>query len=59
MKIMKSTGDLRIFILWTEATTRGALCKRMFLQISQNSQEKSMPESIFNKVAGLGTGVFL
>ena len=59
MKIMKSTADLQIFILWIEAATRGVLCKRVFLEISQNSQEKSMPEFIFNKVAGLGTGVFL
>ena len=29
----------------TEAATRGALCKKMFLEISQNSQKSSCAES--------------
>ena len=36
----------------TEAATRGILCKEMILEISQNSQENTVPESLFNKVAG-------
>ena len=36
----------------TEAATRGILCKEMILEISQNSQENTVPEPLFNKVAG-------
>ena len=31
----------------------------VFLEISHNSQESTVSETLFNKVAGLGTGVFL
>ena len=54
----------------TEAATRGALQKRkIFLRITQNSQETPASESFFNKVVGLrhaallksdfDTGVFM
>ena len=57
-------------ILSTEAATRAVLWKKVFLEISQNSQENTCARvSFFNKVAGLclqlnkkrdsGTGVFL
>ena len=37
-----------------EVATRGVLCKKVFLEISQNSQKTPVPESLFfNKVAGL------
>ena len=31
----------------TEAAIRGVLCKKVFLEISQNSLEKPVPESLF------------
>ena len=31
----------------TEAATRGVLCKKVFLEISQNSQERPVLESLF------------
>ena len=34
-------------------------CKNVFLKISQNSQEKSVSESLLDKVAGLGHSIFL
>ena len=37
--------------IYTEAATRGVLCKKVFLEISQNSQENTCADS--------GTGVFL
>ena len=37
----------------TEATTRGILWKKVFLKISQNSQENACVSLFFNKVAGL------
>ena len=53
----------------SEAATRGALCKKVFLEISQNSQEnncarvcfliklQARPATLLKK--GSGTGVFL
>ena len=32
--------------------TRGILQKKVFLEISQNSQDTPVPELFFNKVAG-------
>ena len=34
-------------------------CKKVFLKISQNSQEKPVSKSLLNKVAGLGQSFFL
>ena len=31
----------------TEAATRGVLCKKMLLETLQNSQENTVPESLF------------
>ena len=46
-----------------EAATGGVLLKKVFLEISQNSQQKHLCQSLFfNKVAGLrhtDTGLFL
>ena len=52
-----------------EGATGGVLYKKLFLKISQISQENTQLESVFNKVAGLqaatllkrdsNTGVFL
>ena len=39
------------------AATRSVLCKKMFLEISENLQEHTCV--LFNKVADSGTGVFL
>ena len=37
-----------------EVATRGVLCKKVFLEISQNSQENTCARvSFFNNVAGL------
>ena len=36
-----------------EATTKGVLRKKMFLKISQNSQENTCAGFFFKKVAGL------
>ena len=33
--------------VYTEAATRGVLCKKVFLEISQNSQKTHVPESLF------------
>ena len=33
------------FVQNTEAVTRGVLCKKVFLEISQNSQENSCPKA--------------
>ena len=41
------------YFLCSEAATRGALWKKIFLEISQNSQENTCARvSFFNKVAG-------
>ena len=37
----------------SEAATKGALWKEVFLEISQNSQENTCARVSFNKVAGL------
>ena len=40
--------------LKSEAATRGVLCKKVFFEISQNSQENTCARvSFYNKVAGL------
>ena len=50
---------LRPYYQLTEAATRGVLCKRVFLKVSQNSQENTCARvSFFNKAAG-SAGVFL
>ena len=36
-----------------EAATRGVLCQKVFLEISQNSQENTCARVFFNTVAGL------
>ena len=42
------------FLIFSGAATRGILWKKMFLEISQNAQEKTCARvSFFNKVAGL------
>ena len=45
--------------LISEAATKGVLCKKVFLEISQNSQENTCaaPATLLKK--GSGTGVFL
>ena len=41
-------------IVFLEAATRGVLCKKVFLDMSENSQEKTCARGlVFNKVAGL------
>ena len=35
--------------LHLESATRDVLCRKVFLKISQNSQEKPVPESLFNE----------
>ena len=35
----------------SQTATRGVLLKKVFLEISQNSQETPVPGSFFNKVA--------
>ena len=41
-------------VLWTEAVTRRCFIKKLFLEISQNSQEKTCTRLFFfNKIAGL------
>ena len=46
--------------LVTGAATRGVLLIKLFLKISQNSQEKNLCQSLFfNKVAGLGLATLL
>ena len=46
----KAIYTFKIFINWicfiSEATTRGVLRKKVLLQISQNSQEKPVPETM-------------
>ena len=48
--ISRITQGLPIFVnrhgSESEAATRGVLCKKVFLQISQNSQETPVPESL-------------
>ena len=42
------TGKRNLIFFTREATTRGVLCKKMFLEISQNSQENTLvQESLF------------
>ena len=48
--IQESIINLLKSTIKTEAATRGVLCKTVFLEISQNSQENRV---FFNKVAGL------
>ena len=48
-----------IFHQFSEAATGGVLLKKVFLEISQNSQENTCARVFFNKVTGQGTGVFL
>ena len=44
----------------TEAATRGVLCKKVFLEFSQNSQENTYAIVFFkNKVAGLRPATLL
>ena len=44
----------------SEAATRGVLWKKVFLEISQNSQENTCPRvSFFNKVVGLRPAILL
>ena len=44
----------------SEAATRGVFCEKVFLEISQNSQENtSASVSFFNKVAGLRPATLL
>ena len=38
---------------YLEAATRGALCKKVFLEISQNSRGNACASLFFNKNAGL------
>ena len=40
-----------------EAVSRRSSVKMTFIKISQNLQENTLPESLFNKVAGLSTVV--
>ena len=40
-----------------EAVSRRCSVKMTFFKISQNLQENTLPESLFNKVAGLSTAV--
>ena len=45
---------------FSDAATRGVLRKKVFLEISQNSQEKHLCQSLFfNKVADLGPATLL
>ena len=45
-------SKLKIKTLELEAATRGVLCKKVFLEILQNSQENTYANSLcFNKVA--------
>ena len=44
---------LSFYWLYIEAVIRGVLLKKVFLEISQNSQENSCARVFFNKVAGL------
>ena len=37
----------KYFSAFTEATTRGVLCKKAFLEISQNSQENTCVRASF------------
>ena len=39
--------------LLPESTTRGVLCKKVFLEISKIHRKTLVPESFFNKVSGL------
>ena len=53
MSILYSRNELI-----SEAATKGVLCKKVFLEISQNSQENTCaPATLLKK--GSGTGVFL
>ena len=46
--------------LLTEAATRGGLCKKVFLEISQNSKEKTCARAFFkNKVTGFRVATIL
>ena len=58
--MVDSIFELRYFC--SEAVAQRSSVKKVFLEISQNSQENTcVRDSFFNKVAGLvsGTGVFL
>ena len=48
--IQESFINLLKSTIKTEATTKGVLCKKLCLEVSQNSQENKV---FFNKVAGL------
>ena len=52
----------RIFVtsdIFSEAATWGVLWKKVFLEISQNSQENTCARVLFNKVAGLRPATLL
>ena len=42
-----------MFLLSSEAATRGALCKKRSLEFHKIHRKTPVPESLFNKVAGL------
>ena len=48
-----------VMLLSTEAVVQRCSVKKMFSKISRNSQENSVPESLFNKVAGLRPATLL
>ena len=45
--VMNKRDIFSFLLLVTEATTRGVLFKKVFLEISQNSQENTCEESLF------------
>ena len=42
-----------MFLLSSEAATRGALCKKRSLEFHKIHRKTPVPESLFNKAAGL------
>ena len=53
LDVVKMIGDniaisiTIVKILFSEAATRGVLCKKVFLEISQNSQENTCARVLF------------
>ena len=47
------TDNIAIAKMWSEAVVQRCSVKKVFLEISQNSQKTSVPESFLNKIASL------
>ena len=52
-KFFEMLLQLELSVIGSEAATGDVLLKKLFLKISQYSQENTCVESLFNKVAGL------